>query len=239
MWNSPQSLNRIAGVLLLTAVVLVLAALIWRVANFQVFAVKGIDVVGNVKHVTREQIETIALNELKGTFFTVDLRGAQAAFEKLPWVRRVDVRRRWPNRLEVAVQEHRELARWGNTALVNRNGEIFEGASNQRLAVFEGPQGSQFEITRNFMHFNESLALIGRRVTSVHVSERLAWSLRMDNGTIIELGRQGVVERLRRFVTVYTRSAGKLAGNVDYIDLRYTNGFAVRVNEKKRSERQA
>jgi len=239
VWNSTHGLNRITGALLLTAVVLVLAALVWRIANFEVFAVRGIDVVGNVQHVTREQVETIAVNELKGTFFTVDLRGAQAAFEKLPWVRRVDVRRRWPNRLEVAVQEHRELARWGNTALVNRHGEVFEGASNERLVVFDGPEGSQLEITRNFRQFNDSLALIDRRVKSVHVSERRAWSLRLDDGTVIELGRHGVVERLRRFVAAYARSVGQLAGNVDYIDLRYSNGFAVRVNEKKRSERQA
>lgn len=239
MWNSAQGLNRLASALLLTAVMLVLAALVWRIANSDVFAVRGIDVVGDVKHVTREQIETIAVDELKGTFFTVNLRAAQAAFEKLPWVRRVDVRRRWPNRLEVAVQEHRELARWGSTALVNRHGEIFEGASNERLTVFEGPQGSEFEITRNFRRFNESLALVGRHVKSVHVSERRAWSLRLDDGTIIELGRHSVVERLRRFVAAYARSAGKLAGDVEYVDLRYTNGFAVRVSDKKRSERQA
>ena len=233
MWNSAPALNRFANGLIMIAVLLALGALVWRVANFDMFAVNGIEVVGNVRHVTREQVETIASNELKGTIFTVDLGGARAAFEKLPWVRRVDIRRRWPDRLEVAVQEHRALARWGNTALVNRQGEVFEGASNERLVVFEGPQGSASEITHSY------LALIGRQVKSVHVSERRAWSLRMDDGTAIELGRFAVNERLRRFVAVYPRSVGTLAGTVDYIDLRYTNGFAVRVNNKKRSERRA
>jgi len=239
MWNSAPALNRLANVLIMIAVLLALGALALRVANFDMFAVKGIEVVGNVRHVTREQVETIASNELKGTIFTVDLGGARAAFEKLPWVRRVDIRRRWPDRLEVAVQEHRALARWGNTALVNRQGEVFEGASNERLVVFEGPQGSASEITHSYRAFNTALALIGRQVKSVHVSERRAWSLRMDDGTVIELGRFAVDERLRRFVAVYPRSVGTLAGTVDYIDLRYTNGFAVRVNNKKRSERRA
>ena len=239
MWNSALALNRFANGLIMIAVLLALGALVWRVANFDMFAVNGIEVVGNVRHVTREQVETIASNELKGTIFTVDLGGARAAFEKLPWVRRVDIRRRWPDRLEVAVQEHRALARWGNTALVNRQGEVFEGASNERLVVFEGPQGSASEITHSYREFNAALALIGRQVKSVHVSERRAWSLRMDDGTAIELGRFAVNERLRRFVAVYPRSVGTLAGTVDYIDLRYTNGFAVRVNNKKRSERRA
>ncbi|NIO43256.1 MAG: FtsQ-type POTRA domain-containing protein, partial [Burkholderiales bacterium] len=84
-------------------------------------------VLENVAHVTREQVRTIVVDELRGTFFTIDLQGAQTAFEKLPWVRRVDIRRRWPDRLVVAIEEHRELARWGNTALVNLHGELFEG----------------------------------------------------------------------------------------------------------------
>ncbi len=236
MWNNALALTRIANAVLLIVSVVLLAALVWRIANIEVFAVKGIDVVGNVAHVTREQVRTIAANELKGTFFTVDLRGAQAAFEKLPWVRRVDVRRRWPDRLEIVVEEHRALARWGNSALVNSQGEMFEGASNQRLPVFEGPTGSHFEITGNYLRFNQSLALVGRQVKRVQVSERRAWRLVLDDGTLIELGRDGVVRRLQGFVTAYARSVGELGGATDYVDLRYSNGFAVRVRQDKWSE---
>ncbi len=236
MWNNALALTRIANAVLLIVSVVLLASLVWRIANIEVFAVRGIDVVGNVAHVTREQVRTIAANELKGTFFTVDLRGAQAAFEKLPWVRRVDVRRRWPDRLEIVVEEHRALARWGNSALVNSQGEMFEGASNQRLPVFEGPAGSHFEITGNYLRFNQSLALIGRQVKRVQVSERRAWRLVLDDGTLIELGRDGVVRRLQGFVTAYARSVGELGGATDYVDLRYSNGFAVRVRQDKWSE---
>ncbi len=236
MWNNALALTRIANAMLLIVSVVLLASLVWRIANIEVFAVKGIDVVGNVAHVTREQVRTIAANELKGTFFTVDLRGAQAAFEKLPWVRRVDVRRRWPDRLEIVVEEHRALARWGNSALVNSQGEMFEGASNQRLPVFEGPAGSHFEITGNYLRFNQSLALIGRQVKRVQVSERRAWRLVLDDGTLIELGRDRVVRRLQGFVTAYARSVGELGGATDYVDLRYSNGFAVRVRQDKWSE---
>ncbi len=236
MWNNAPTLTRTANAGFLIAAAALLAALFWRIANLEIFAVRAIDVVGNVAHVNREQVRTIAVNELRGTIFTVDLRSAQAAFEKLPWVRRVDVRRRWPDRLEVAIEEHRELARWGNSALVNRNGELFEGASNKRLPVFEGPTGTHPEITRNYRRFNESLALVGRRVKHVEVSARRAWRLQLDDGTVIELGRDRVVERLSSFVTAYARSVGELNGRADYVDLRYTNGFAVRVRQQKSSE---
>ena len=158
MWNNPEALNRLSNATFALASLLLFAGLASRAAHLDVFAIRELALRGDVAHVTRAQVETIVFNELRGTFFTVDLRSAQMAFEKLPWVRRVDVRRRWPNGLEVFVEEHRELARWGSTALVNRYGELFEGASNNRLPVLVGPNGSHAEVTRHYHQFNETLA---------------------------------------------------------------------------------
>lgn len=239
MWNNARALNRMSGSVFALTILLLVCGVAWRVAHFDTFAIREIDVVGDITHVTHKQIQTIVFNELKGTLFTVDLGGAQAAFEKLPWVRRVGVRRRWPNRLEVAVEEHRELARWGNSALVNHYGEVFEGASNNRLPVFEGPDGSCTEVTRNYMQFNEALGRIGRHVETVHVSERRAWRLRLDDGTVIELGRHGVIARLGTYVAAYGRSVARLKSRARYIDLRYANGFTVRVKDLQWSETRA
>lgn len=239
MWNNAKALTRISNAMFLLAIAVLLGALFWRIAHMDVFSVRAIDVVGDVSNVTEEQVKTIVGNQLYGTFFTVDLQGTQTAFEKLPWVRRVDVRRRWPNALEVIVEEHRELARWGNTALVNTMGEIFEGASNRRLPVLEGPAGSNLEVTQNYFHFNKSLSRIGREVRSVRLSQRRAWRLTLDDGTVIALGRHGVVERLSSFVAVYERSVADLKGKVRYVDLRYVNGFAVQVEDKKRGDKRA
>lgn len=239
MWNNAIALRRIANAGFCLALALLLGAAIWRVAHLDVFAIRAIDVVGDVTHVTREQVRNIAANELKGSYFIVDLHGARQAFEKLPWVRRVDVRRRWPYRLEFAVEEHRELARWGSSALINTQGEIFEGASNQSLPVFIGPEGSHREISRLYLHFNELLAQIGRRVESIRVSERRAWQLRLDDRTVIELGRDALSERLAGFVKVYGRSVATMKTTAHYVDLRYANGFAVRVRDLERSETQA
>lgn len=239
MWNNAKALTRISNAMFLLAIAVLLGALFWRIAHMDVFSVRAIDVVGDVGNVTEEQVKTIVGNELYGTFFTVDLQGTQMAFETLPWVRRVDVRRRWPNALEVNVEEHRELARWGNTALVNTMGEIFEGASNRRLPVLEGPAGSNLEVTQNYIRFNKSLSRINREVRSVRLSQRRAWRLTLDDGTVIALGRHGVVERLSSFVAVYERSVADLKGKVRYVDLRYVNGFAVRVEDQKRGDKRA
>ena len=229
MWNNARVLNRISAAMFALAILMLVAAMAWRAAHMDAFSVRDIDVIGDIRHVTRVQVETIVFDELQGTFFTVDIGVAKAAFEKLPWVRTVVVRRRWPNRLEVAVEEHREFARWGNSALVNRYGEVFEGASNDRLPTFEGPDGSSVEVTRNYLQFDKALQLIGRQVDAVQVSERRAWRVRLDDGTVIELGRDHVIARLNNYVAAYGRSVARLEGGARHVDLRYANGFSVRV----------
>ena len=102
--------------------------------------------------------------ELRGNFFTLDLAQARAAFEKLPWVRKVNVRRQWPDRLEVAIEEHLPLARWGRRALVNAHGEVFEAAINSTLPVFVGPDGAPPEVVSRYAEFERCSRRIGRQV---------------------------------------------------------------------------
>ena len=109
-------------------------------------------------HVTRAQVEAIVKRELRGNFFTLDLAAARGAFERLPWVRRVAVRRHWPDRLEVALEEHVPLARWGERALVNTHGEVFAGAYDGELPVFSGPAGTAKEIAIQYQYFRRTLA---------------------------------------------------------------------------------
>ena len=107
------------------------------------------------------------------------------------------------------------------------------------MPLLEGPAGTNVEVTRNYLRFNESLARIGREVRKVRLSERRAWRLDLDDGTAIELGRHGVVERLSNFVSAYGRSVAELKGKIRYVDLRYVNGFAVRVEDNKRGDKRA
>ncbi len=106
MWDRADLLNRIANGLYALAGLAVVYGLLWIVVHMPWFAVRHIDVSGSSTHVTREQIEAIVATEMQGTFFTLNLPQARRAFEKLPWVREVKLRRHWPDRLEVSVIEH-------------------------------------------------------------------------------------------------------------------------------------
>ena len=226
----------LAGVL---AALLVLAAclagLYWLLQPHR-FAVTQLAVRGELRNTTLAQIEAV-LPRMPGSgaenFFAADLAEVRSRVERLPWVRAVAVRRVWPARLEVTVEEHVALARWGTgdetSRLVNTFGETFSANTKQALPVFVAPAGTAAEVMRRYRRFNGLVAPLGTSVERVVLTQRLAWQLRLGNGLHVMLGRDADLaeERLRRFVEIYPAVDRKKKH--DYVDLRYPNGFALRV----------
>jgi cell division protein FtsQ len=233
MWDRPDILNRIANVLFVLALLLAGYGAVWLVVRLPAFALREVHVVGGPTHVTRTQVDALLKSGVKGTFFTMNLPQLRAAFEKLPWVREVNLRRRWPARLDVYVIEHVPLARWSNTALVNTHGEVFEAAFDGKLPTFIGPQGTSKEIAIQYDFFRRQLAAIGSEPVTVQLTPRRAWQVRLQNGPTIELGREDIEARLARYLQVHERTIGALNRRIDYVDLRYADGFAVRIPELK------
>jgi cell division protein FtsQ len=231
MWDRPDLLNRCADLLVTAAVLLAIYGAAHFVVHLPLFPLREVRVASALTHVTSEDIEAMMKRGIQGNFFTLDLAATRAAFEKLPWIRKVEVRRHWPARLEVMLEEHAPLARWGNVALVNTHGEVFEAAYHEALPVFVGPAESAKEIAIQYEYFRRSLAAIGKTPVQVLLSPRRAWEVRLDGGPTLELGREQVEARLARFVAAYGRTLGRLERRIDYVDLRYANGFAVRIPE--------
>ena len=242
MWDKPALLNRIANGLYALAALLVGYGLIWIVVHQPAFALRHVELTGDAKNVTRAQVDAIVGNELTGTFFTLNLPHLRRSFEKLPWVREVRLRRHWPDRLEVNVVEHVPLARWGSIALVNMQGDVFQAAYDGKLPVFVGPPGTSKEIAIQYEFFRRTLSVIGATPVMVRVTPRRAWQVRLDGGPTLELGREDVEARLARYLEVHERTVGALKRRIEYVDLRYANGFAVRIPELRgeaQSERAA
>jgi len=239
MWDNVRALTRTAGFLYGAAALLIIYGGIHYVVHLPVFPLREIRISGDVGHVTNEQVAEVITRELRGNFFTVDLAQARAAFEKLPWVRKVNVRRQWPDRLEFAVEEHQPLARWGSTALVNAHGEVFEAAISSTLPVFFGPEGTAAEVVARYAEFDRLLAPIGRKVVLITLSARRAWQLRLDDGMVLQLGRENLEGRLARFISAYPRTVARLPQPPSHVDLRYGNGFAVRTPGLKWAARKA
>jgi cell division protein FtsQ len=142
-------------------------------------------------------------------------------------VRGVGIRREFPDRLVVRLEEHSALARWNGNALVNTYGEVFDAQSEQMLPAFIGQDGDSREISERYAALGEQLRPLGLGIAQIALSPRHAWQLHLSNGMVLELGREEMEQRLARFVEVYPYSLAALEGSVRYVDLRYRNGFAL------------
>jgi cell division protein FtsQ len=231
--NARPRLLLAAGILCGLALLGVAAAgLFWLLAPAR-FPVTQVVLKGDLANTTEAELRA-ALPRASGNFFALDLAQVRASVERLPWVRRVSARRLWPDRLELTVEEHVALARWGTgdevSALVNTYGERFSAKSKAALPSFVAPAGTSPEVTLRYRRFSEIVAPLGTSVERVVLTQRHAWQLRLANGLHVMLGRDGdqAEARLRRFVEAYAQSVDK-GRKHDYIDLRYPNGFALRV----------
>jgi cell division protein FtsQ len=145
------------------------------------------------------------------------------------------LRRQWPHRLEVTVDEHEPLARWNDASLVNTRGEVFTAQWRAELPQFIGPEGRAAEIAARYRAWSGALQPVALTVTQVRLSPRGGWQLKttgLAGALTLELGRDEADTRLARFVAVHGRTLGALARagtRIDAVDLRYRNGFAARV----------
>ncbi len=237
-WDRPSLMNLIADLLFFASALALGYAAALAVARLPFFPLREVLVGGALAEVTPTQIEYAARNAVTGNFLTVNIEAVRAAFEKLPWVRKAEVRRRWPGGLELTIEEHVAAARWqqaegAESRLVNRQGEVFAAASNAELPLFVGPEGSAAAMLERYRELGPLLDPIGRLPRSLALSARQAWQVRLDDGLLLDLGRDQaksrVNERLQRFATVYGQAAERLRARADVIDLRYPNGFAMRV----------
>lgn len=239
MWNKPHLLNAIADLLMLAAsAALLVAATVWLV-RVPALPIEQVIFAEALPHTRRGEIEQVLPAALHGNFFSLNLEVVRGALETLPWVRKVEVRRVWPAKLEVSVEEHKPVARWGDGRgeLVNSYGEVFaallQDDEAQAMPLLFGPQGTAPEVLTHYGQFVGAFGPLGERPVQVTLSPRLAWQLKLQNGMLVDIGREQpkspVSERLQRFINIYPETVGRQPNRPAVVDLRYPNGFAMRV----------
>ena len=232
-----------SSVFVLAAVGALVAGVLWLMRS-PLFPIRGIQLDGDL---LRNNVPTIRANaapRLAGNFFSVDLQQGRKAFESVPWVRRAVVRRVWPDRLSVRLEEHRAVALWvapgeldsGADRLVNSYGEVFDAnvgdVEDDSLPKLEGPDGSAAQMLAMVRRVQPALAKLDMEIERLHLSGRGSWRVDLDSGASIELGRGSeseIVARIERFVRTLAAATAKWRAPLEYADLRHTDGYAVRL----------
>jgi cell division protein FtsQ len=226
----------IGAVLWFAVVATALAASASWLARQPLFAISAIQIEGDTARSSEATIRANAAPRLAGNFFTVDLDATREAFEAVPWVRRAIVRRVWPNRIAVRLEEHRPAATWGDDRLVNAQGEVFDAnlgdVEDDALPRLEGPQGTSALMLSMLRRVDPVLSALAGRVESLTLSGRGSWRARLADGPVIELGRGGeeeVAARAERFVRTLSQVTEHYQRPLEYADLRHADGYAVRL----------
>lgn len=201
-----------------------------RLTDPRVMPVRYVEIRGGLHHVSPDQIRDKVRGVMAGNFITADTGTIQRSLEAFPWVRRASVTRVWPDTLRVAIVEQRPLARWGDGALVNGVGQIFrprEGGGRPALPLLQGPRADVRAVVEHYKAAVLRLRVLGLGIQTLALDQRHAWRLGLSNGIGLVLGQRDYEKRLQRFSRFYRRVLSQRAGNIDIVDLRYSNGFAV------------
>ena len=193
--------------------------------------IRTVRVTGSFQHVSPADIERIVAREVRGEgLLTVHLAAVSRAIHALPWVDAVSVERDWPHGLSVLVVEQVAAARWGDDGLVNSSGVLFATGVSRfppGLARLSGPDGSAAEVTQRYLAMQRRIGQASLSITALRLDARGAWQLQLSNGITVRLGRSQVDERFEKFMSAALGIVEHRAGDISYVDMRYTNGFAI------------
>lgn len=246
MWHNIRVLNAISNICMAIFVMAVAAGIVGWLIQKPVYALQTVKVQSvegrELQHVNALTIKSIALPNIKGNFFTVDLNEVRMAFEAVPWVREASVRREWPDRLVVSLEEYQPLGVWGNEGrLLSTKGDLFtvnmaEAEEDYDLLKFSGPEGSEKDVLIRYQEFRRQFAAIHLVPKEIRLSDRYAWSVKLDNGMKVEFGREKdqntIHELMNRLKEVYPWLEERTGEGIENIDMRYSNGLALKLKGK-------
>lgn len=197
-----------------------------KAANY--FPIKQVKIFG-IHYADRQTMQTLIAPLVKKGFFGVDVENIKERLQQSPWVTKANVQRVWPDQVLIILNEKTPLARWNKNSLLSTTGEIFTpNEYPNELPQFVGPEGEQIHMMQYYTKLNKLLVPLHFKVSRLEFTPYKSWNLTFNNGVKLTAGHKDILTHVSHFVKVYPKIIGARAAEVDYVDLRYSNGLAVR-----------
>lgn len=192
--------------------------------------VRYVRVEGVFQYLSKAEIKTVLMPLVTTDLISADIQAMQSAVETLPWVAAAEVKRIWPDAIDIRVFEQKPFMRWGETSLLNERGELFtlDNTDDFRsLPLIVGPAGHEKRLLEVMKGLQTALADLSMKLTAFIVSERQSWKLNLQNGMQLQLGRREPLNNLQRFIRSLPLLGAEKINGIATVDMRYPNGFAV------------
>ena len=192
--------------------------------------IKYVRIEGVFQYISKDTIRKALQPYVNTDFFSVDMQVIHQAVMQLPWMKKVTVKRVWPDAIDIKVYEQIPAVRWGTNSLLNPNGELFTPdsvAEFQDLPLIIGPKGYEARLLAIMKGLETALSDRSLHLAEFKVNERRAWELELKNGIVIKLGRNGQLKNFQRFLKTMDLLGQEKIDAIAKVDLRYPNGFAI------------
>ena len=210
-----------------SAMLLVVGVLAFATVSIDRSNVERMSIVGNFDE---RQLESIKALLTEVDIASSEVEQLKQTLSALDWVHHVNVRKNWPQGIEVEVFPESVIAYWNDNGFINREGGVLytEMLVGGDLPHLYGPGGSELDVMKQFQQLSQMLNNHGHEIKVLTVTERGSWSLETESGVQVLLGQEDLKARMRRFLTVSVRLAERGdARFVERMDARYINGVAV------------
>lgn len=217
----------------LIAVSLVVVVLIWVGKQVDEIPIKSIEIQSALEKVDKDDVRTIAINYMHDGFFTVNLTAFESQLNDIPWVFRATIKRQWPNRVVINIVEQQPYFRWGESHLINKYGEKFfvgDVTEYKHMPLLVGVDGREQTLISLYYKFSDGFKQVGGAVISFKEDARYDKEIKLANGIIINLGRGHTDKQIQRCLSSFAMLSKSERDAIASIDLRHSNGFAVRWN---------
>lgn len=228
--------SRQVGGLAFVLVAILLARPTLQKAMAKYVPIRYVQVEGAFQYIDKDDIKNQLSPLIQRGYFSVDLQEIQQSVMGLPWAEKVKVQRIWPDRLKLRIYEQKPIVRWQMDSLLNIKGDIFKPRNIDRfqaLPVLFSPVEQRQQMLQVMDGLRLGLMDQGLYLTEFRVSERQSWSLEMENGMIIQLGRFQPLQKFTRLIQALMVTGAERVEKIAYIDTRYPNGYAVRWRENE------
>lgn len=217
----------------LVAVALVVIAGIWVTKKIEEVSIKTIEIHSTLTKVSKSDIRTIAENYMHDGFYTVDLGSFEDQLNDIPWIYKANIKRQWPSKLAIEIVEQQPYFRWGKNHLINKYAEVFYVENTEQyssLPLLQGVNGRERHLIDVYYKYSARFKEVGTDILRLEEDARYDKEITLVDGISINVGREKIDKQIERCLYSFAMFTKAEREAIASIDLRHSNGFAIRWN---------